>query len=64
MVIRSALDGDLEQPLGNVVASATALRDAAQKPGNVRHIAQLAGKRRSEWLFLKFHANVFNKTGG
>ena len=60
-VIRSALNGDLEQPLGDELARATELRDAAQQPPNVRNITQLVGERRRDWLYLQFHEIHLNK---
>lgn len=55
VVIRPALDGDLEQPIGNALACATEVRDAPQQPGNMRNLAQLVGERRCERLFLQVH---------
>jgi len=60
VVIRAALDGDLEQPIGDAFARASDMRDAAQQPGNVRNIAQLLGERRHERLFLQFHVRKCN----
>ena len=55
VVIRPALDGGLEQPIGDAFARAAELRDAAQQPGNMRNLAQLVGERRCERLFVQFH---------
>ena len=52
VVICSARAGELEQPLGDALARAAELRDAAQQPGNVRNIAQLVRERRGEGLFV------------
>ena len=60
VMIRPALDGDLEQPLGNTFARATELHDAVQQTGNMRNFAQLVGKRRCDGLAFQFHANIRN----
>ena len=64
VMTRPALDGNLEQPIGDAFTRTTDLRDAAQQPGIVRNLAQFMGERRCKGLFVQFHANIRNKNDG
>ena len=55
VVIRAALDRDLEQPIGDALPRTAELCEAAKQPGNMRNIAQHVSERRDRRLFLKFH---------
>lgn len=62
IVAGTPLDGSLQQPGGHAFVAATDLREPPEESGNVGNIAQPAGERWCERLFLQFHDEEGGRT--